>query len=89
MCNDQTCRSSAEDEIKNDGSRDERSSVAKGLDYMERGAHAGERFAMVYVARAYDTGHNLVHPEEDRSISRYYWRHLLIHHSIDNFQEFS
>jgi len=64
----------AEDEMKKDDCSDERSSVAKGLDYMERAAHAGERFAMVYVARAYDTGHNLVHPAEDRSISRaLYW----------------
>ena len=62
--------------MKKDDSSDGRSSVAKGLDYMERAAHAGERFAMVYVARAYDTGHNLVHPAEDRSISRYYTGHM-------------
>ena len=41
-----------------------------GLDYMERAAHAGERSAMVYMARAYDTGLNLANPEADRSISR-------------------
>ena len=37
---------------------------------MERAAHAGERSAMVYMARAYDTGLNLANPEADRSISR-------------------
>ena len=37
---------------------------------MERAAHAGERSAMVYMARAYDTGFNLANPEADRSISR-------------------
>jgi len=45
---------SAEDEIKNDD--DTRTAAAKGLDYMERAAHAGERSAMVYMARAYDQG---------------------------------
>jgi elongation factor 2 kinase len=33
-----------------------------GLDYMERAAQAGERNAMVYLARAYDTGFNLPDP---------------------------
>ena len=32
------------------------SRVAIGLRYMERAARAGERSAMVYLARAYDTG---------------------------------
>ena len=40
-------------------SSDPKIKVRIGLDYMERAAQAGERSAMVYLARAYDTGLNL------------------------------
>lgn len=57
----------AEDEVDDPEGR---TVLQKGLDYMERAAHAGERSAMVYMARACDTGLNLPNPEEDKSISR-------------------
>jgi len=46
---------SAQDETG--GSEDDLGNAQdKGLDYMERAAHAGERSAMVYMARAHDEG---------------------------------
>ena len=41
---------------------------------MERAANAGDRASMLFLSHAYDTGHNLVDPINDRSISKtLYW----------------
>ena len=53
---------------------DEEEAKQIGLEYMERAAHAGDRYSMVYLAHAYDTGQNLVDPTSERSISKpLYW----------------
>jgi len=73
----------AADQTDADELDDKRPVLEKGLDYMERAAHAGERSAMVYMARAYDTGLNLANPEADRSISRA----LFWYEEIQDFDE--
>lgn len=50
-------------------STDPRIRARIGLDYMERAAQSGERSAMVYLARAFDTGLNLP-DSEMRDVSR-------------------
>ena len=55
---------------------DQRIRIRIGLDYMERAAQSGERSAMVYLARAFDTGLNLPDPEM-RDVTRY--EMLLVH----------
>ena len=44
-----------------------------GLDYMERAAQAGERTAMVYLAKAFDTGLNLPDPSMKDVSRALYW----------------
>ena len=49
-------------------------SRALGIDYMIRAANAGDRASMVFLANAYDTGLNLINPDQDRSVSKaLYW----------------
>lgn len=38
---------------------DDEDYINEGMDYMETAAEAGDRAAILFVARAYDTGHNL------------------------------
>ena len=53
---------------------DESDAIRIGIDFMERAASAGERAAMVYMAKAYDTGLNMPNPESDQSIAKaLYW----------------
>ena len=47
-------------EVEPPGNLDQKVKTRFGLDYMERAAQSGERSAMVFLARAYDTGYNLV-----------------------------
>ena len=52
---------------------DPKAKIRIGLDYMERAAQAGERSAMVYLARAYDNGFNLPEPAMRSVIKALYW----------------
>ena len=60
------------DQDKSDGA-ERRSVLAKGLDYMQRAANAGERSAMVYLAKAFDTGYNLAKPDDQSIAKALYW----------------
>ena len=47
--------------------------VVLGMEYMLRGAEAGDRSSMVYMAKAYDTGLNLADPKEQSLSKALFW----------------
>ena len=52
---------------------DEDDAVKIGLEYMENAAYAGDRSSMVYMAKAFDTGLNLVNSDDQSFSKALFW----------------